>query len=924
MGRAPGAALGNFERHGQLRRPTRRRCRRRTAGSPMQRHARVDPDRRVTGRDDSLDSRPRPDPRRRAGFKEVRGKKVDEDCDRDREDCPRGARAQRPGDATCATTLDAAADRSWSTGCSKGDKVTIACGPRLQVRQARRQAFRRARARYDSAASCDARPLPGAVVEIRMYVTRSGPGSALTFSSRQAPRSSRSTSASTGGSKGQAKPCRSGQPASRGSPRWPRARRGYAVAAIGGDETASEPPVKSAATGLPAVTPAAKSRSGGARRRAGAARAEVRASASARRHRTGPAARPRRRPPRPRRRRRADGGSDRRPDARSDARRGHDRLASAQRRLESRRVGEGDQGRRLRDRGNPRARRHGRGLRGAPAVARAHRRAEDPGGDAGDGPVVQGALPPRGADPGHPRPPAHRHDLRGRRVGRLAVHRDAARARAEPQGDDHRARARGRADAADPAADRGGARLRARGRADPSRHQAPEHPRRVARPRVPGRLRADEGHRRRRADADRPVRGHDRLHRAGADPGRAGDGRVRHLRALGGALRVPDRRGAVSEAVGRGGHVRAPLRAAAAGHRPAPGAAAEPRRGHLQGDGQGPGGALRDGDGPDRRGRARARQARAGGDHAARADRGPRGGGHPREGVAGPDAPRARAAQHRSGPRRAAGGGRPDDARRDAGARPGRSAAAPAAAATTGPTVAQPADPTRAAPAVGRRSRACRCRPIRPAPRPRSGRRSAPADATVASPAVGPRSRSRPTPRSPRPPCGRKSRRPEACRRSTPRRPCRAGGVRLESAPPCRARRADVESAPAVPDRRRQSIRARRRPGRPPPRPPTARRLQRSGRRLGRHRAADGRHARRRARRLRAPAAGGPGLLAHPRRRRRRPRGRPGAAACRAPRRLLAVPVDRGGGRDRDRRGRGATCSASPPTSRRRRRPTRA
>ena len=216
-------------------------------------------------------------------------------------------------------------------------------------------------------------------------------------------------------------------------------------------------------------------------------------------------------------------------------------------------------------------------------VARADGGAEDPGRHAGDGPDVQGPLPPRGADPGRARPPEHRHDLRGRRVGGLAVHRDAARARAEPEGDDHRARARGRAHAADPAADRGGAGLRARGRADPPRHQAAEHPRRLARPGLPGRLRADEGDRRRGADPDRPVRGDDRLHRAGADPGRAGDERVRHLRAVRGAVRVPERRGALPEAVGRGGHVRAPVRAAAPGHRPAPRAAAEPRRGHLQG-----------------------------------------------------------------------------------------------------------------------------------------------------------------------------------------------------------------------------------------------------------------------------------------------------------------------------------------------------
>ena len=42
------------------------------------------------------------------------------------------------------------------------------------------------------------------------------------------------------------------------------------------------------------------------------------------------------------------------------------------------------------------------------------------------------------------RPPAHRHGLRGGRARRRPVHRDAARARAEPEGPDRRARARRR------------------------------------------------------------------------------------------------------------------------------------------------------------------------------------------------------------------------------------------------------------------------------------------------------------------------------------------------------------------------------------------------------------------------------------------------------------------------------------------------
>ena len=123
---------------------------------------------------------------------------------------------------------------------------------------------------------------------------------------------------------------------------------------------------------------------------------------------------------------------------------------------------------------------------------------------------------------------------------------------------------------------------------------------------------------------------------------------------------------------------------------------------------------------------------------------------------------------------------------------PAAAAAATAAAATTGPTVAQPADPTIAPRRrCGRRRRACRCRPIRPSPRPRSGprsrRRRTPRSPrprcgprsrrrrTPRSPRPrsGPRSRRRRTPRSPRPRCGRRNRRPEASRPWTRRPLCR-------------------------------------------------------------------------------------------------------------------------------------------------------
>ena len=167
------------------------------------------------------------------------------------------------------------------------------------------------------------------------------------------------------------------------------------------------------------------------------------------------------------------------------------------------------------------------------------------------------------------------------------------------------------------------------------------------------------------------------------------------------------RRGAVPEALGRGGHVRAPVRAAAAGDRPAPGAAPEPRRGHLQGDGQGPEGPLRDRERDDRRRRAGARQARARGDHAARADRGARGG-------------------------RASASGR-------RGSRPARSACASQPVPDTAPAATR-RPPTPGAPGPPRWPRGGHGRPARSsatasAPRLAAQPRAAP---TVAAPAVAP------------------------------------------------------------------------------------------------------------------------------------------------------------------------------------------
>ena len=86
---------------------------------------------------------------------------------------------------------------------------------------------------------------------------------------------------------------------------------------------------------------------------------------------------------------------------------------------------------------------------------------------------------------------------------------------------------------------RRGAGRRAPARLRPPRRQVPQHPDRRRRPRLPGRLRADEG--RRRPHARRRDRRHAGLPRSRADRGPAGDAGQRRLRARRGPARMPDR-----------------------------------------------------------------------------------------------------------------------------------------------------------------------------------------------------------------------------------------------------------------------------------------------------------------------------------------------------------------------------------------------
>ena len=249
----------------------------------------------------------------------------------------------------------------------------------------------------------------------------------------------------------------------------------------------------------------------------------------------------------------------------------------------------------------------------------------------------------------------------------------------------------------------------------------------------------------------------------------------------------------------------------------------------------------------DRRGRAGARQARARGHHAARADRGARGGGHPREGGARPDPAGARPAAPRARPRSRAGARGADHAGRDAARRslppprPRPPRPQPPPPRPRGPT---PADPTvgRAGRAAGGvRGRALRSdrRVARRAPAGRRHRRlargparglvAAPADATVASPAVRPHVRpGRRHGRLARGPAGGVALRGRAAAaRSRPRRT----RPRTSTSPPTVAMPAVDRGASAAAPAQSRGLRADRRwrggrRRRPRPRPAAAERAQ--------------------------------------------------------------------------------------------------
>ena len=172
-------------------------------GGPVQQPP-VDPDTDGDGLVDSQDCAPT-DPKRRAGFKEVRGNKVDEDCDRVAQDF-REVRARR-GPVTYLATSSTLLRSFLVNRISKGDKVTITCkGQGCRTKRVVKT-FRKARARYDFRRELRRnRPRPGAVVEVRVtHAKRIGHVWRFTFRSYKAPKLKEDLCLRPGASK--AKPC---------------------------------------------------------------------------------------------------------------------------------------------------------------------------------------------------------------------------------------------------------------------------------------------------------------------------------------------------------------------------------------------------------------------------------------------------------------------------------------------------------------------------------------------------------------------------------------------------------------------------------------------------------------------------------------------------------------------------------------------
>ena len=171
-------------------------------GGPVQP---VNPDTDGDGLPDSQDCAPT-DPKRRAGFPEIRGNKIDENCDQTAQDFLE-VRARR-GPVTYLATASTLLRSFLVNRLSKGDKVTITCKGKGCRTKRVVKTFRKARAKYDFRRALRRnRPRPGAVIEVRVtHAGRIGHVWRFTFRSYKAPKLKEDLCLRPGASK--PKPCR--------------------------------------------------------------------------------------------------------------------------------------------------------------------------------------------------------------------------------------------------------------------------------------------------------------------------------------------------------------------------------------------------------------------------------------------------------------------------------------------------------------------------------------------------------------------------------------------------------------------------------------------------------------------------------------------------------------------------------------------